>query len=199
METDIPDRSGLINRLTLLFWGIAVTFSACKNDLKTIQSLSFVDSLPNEYARNIEVTYSDSGIIQARLKAPYMVRIEGDDPAIEFPEGFTSVFFDSVQKPQTIITAQYGISFEKRQVMEARNNVIVRNILKEEQLNTEHLIWDRKKGIIYSNVFVKITRPDEVIYGDGLVSDQEFSFYEIKNPTGEFMVNPDDETKAPKQ
>lgn len=144
-----------------------------------------------EFARDIEVYYSDSGKIQAMLKSPYMIRIEDDDSYFEFPDGFEAVFYDSVMQPQSIITANYGISYENKKQMEARNNVVVRNLEKQEQLNTEHLVWDRRKGIIYSNVFVKITKPDEVIYGDGLKSDQNFEFYEIDNPTGEFQVYPD--------
>jgi LPS export ABC transporter protein LptC len=170
---------------------IGIVTVSCKNDLQTINSLSQIDSLPMEFARDIEVYYSDSGKIQALLKSPYMIRIEDDDAYFEFPEGFEAIFYDSVMHPQSIITANYGISYENKKQMEARNNVVVRNIEKHEQLDTEHLIWDRRKGIIYSDVFVKITKPDEVIYGDGLKSDQNFKFYEIDNPTGEFQVYPD--------
>ncbi|MCB2221059.1 MAG: LPS export ABC transporter periplasmic protein LptC [Bacteroidetes bacterium] len=170
---------------------IGIVAVSCKNDIETINSLSQIDSLPMEFARDIEVYYSDSGKIQAMLKSPYMIRIEDDDSYFEFPDGFEAVFYDSVMQPQSIITANYGISYENKKQMEARNNVVVRNLEKQEQLNTEHLVWDRRKGIIYSNVFVKITKPDEVIYGDGLKSDQNFEFYEIDNPTGEFQVYPD--------
>ncbi len=165
--------------------------------MQTINSLSQVDSLPMEFARDIEVYYSDSGQIQAMLKSPLMIRVEDKDSYYEFPEGFEAIFYDSVMEPQSIITANYGISYEQKKQMEARNDVVVRNIQKQEQLNTEHLVWDRKKGIIYSNVFVKITKPDEVIYGDGLTSDQNFDFYEIDNPTGEFQVYPDEGEPEP--
>ena len=108
-------------------------------------------------------------------------------------EGFKIIFLDSVLNPKSQITANYGISFEKKKIMEAKNNVVVKNIEKGEQLDTEHLVWDRNKKTIYSEVFVKITRDEEVIYGDGLISDQNFEYYKIKNASGEFSINTDEE------
>ena len=166
---------------------------SCKNDLETIQSLSITDSLPIEMAYDIEITYSDSGKIQAYLESPLMTRNETENPVIEFPDGFKVIFYDSAKKPRSEITAKYGIMFEKEKKMEAKNNVVVLNIAKNEMLETEHLIWDRKSRIIYSEVFIRITKPNQVLFGDGLTSDQNFEFYEIQNPTGELSIYPDDD------
>lgn len=168
---------------------------SCKNDLTVIQSLSITDSVPDEIAYDIELMYSDSGKVKAFLKSPSMVRQGTEDPVVEFPDGFKVIFYDSIDRPESEITARYGIMYEAEKKMEAKNNVVVRNIDKQEMLETEHLIWDRKSGIIYSDVFIKITKPDQVIFGDGLRSDQNFESYEIKNPTGELSIYPDDEEK----
>ncbi|MCF8368415.1 MAG: LPS export ABC transporter periplasmic protein LptC [Bacteroidales bacterium] len=171
----------------------ATMLFSCENDINTINSLNITDSLPNEYAKDIEVFYSDSGKIEAYLEGPLMLNItDKEEPYMEFPDGFKVIFFDSLMNEKTIITAKYGINYEKKQIMEARNNVVVRSLDKDEKLETEQLIWDRQKGLIYSEVFVKITKPDEVLFGDGLISDQSFSFYEIKNPSGEFQIYPDE-------
>lgn len=170
-----------------------VVLNACKNDLATIHSLTIADSLPVEIAYDIELIYSDSAKLQAYLESPLMTRQESEESVIEFPEGFKVVFYDSIRQPKSEITALYGILFEKEKRMEARNNVIVKNIEKNEMLETEHLVWERKTGIIYSDVFIKITKPDQVIFGDGLKSDQNFESYEIENPTGELSIYPDDD------
>lgn len=172
---------------------ITLLMSSCENDIQTINLLSQMDSLPQEFARDIEVFYTDSGELKAFLSGPLMVRHETENPNLEFPEGFKVIFYDSLRNPKSVITAKYGIIYEEKDIMEAKNNVIVKNVSKEERLETEHLIWDRKKGEIYSDVFIKITKPDEVLYGDGLRSDQNFDSYVIKNPTGEFNVYPDNE------
>ncbi|MCD4730043.1 MAG: LPS export ABC transporter periplasmic protein LptC [Bacteroidales bacterium] len=112
---------------------------------------------------------------------------------MEFPEGFKIIFYDSLLNPESQITAYYGIRYDNDKLMEAKNNVVVTSIKNNEQLETEHLVWDERKKIIYSNVFVKITRSEEVLYGDGLTSDENFSSYTIKNPSGEFQINPDEQ------
>ena len=167
---------------------------ACENDINIINSLSHIDSLPMEMARDIEVYYSDSGKIQAYLQSPLMERFEDEGKKgeyMKFPEGFKIIFYDSVMDPESQITADYGIRYDKDKLMEARNNVVVTSIKNDEQLETEHLVWDEKKKIIYSNVFVKISRSEEVLYGDGLISDENFNSYTIKNPSGEFHIKPD--------
>ena len=170
---------------------------ACENDINIINSLSHIDSLPMETAYDIEVYYSDSGKIQAYLQSPLMERHaeEGkgeDSEYMEFPQGFKIIFYDSVLNPESQITADYGIRYDKNKLMEAKNNVIVTSIKNNEQLETEHLVWDERKKTIYSDVFVKITRSGEVLYGDGLTSDENFTIYTIKNPSGEFQINPDE-------
>lgn len=175
---------------------------SCKNDIKIINSLSGVDSLPLEIAYDVEISFSDSGKLQAVLSAPIMERVseteEDGGEYLEFPQGFKAVFYDSVANPESEITARYGVNYEKKDMMEARHNVIIKNFPKQEQLNTEHLIWDRKKKEIFSDVFITLTKPDEVLYGDGFTSDENFEAYEVINPTGEFNIVQDekDEKKS---
>ena len=67
--------------------------------------------------------------------------------------------------------------------MVGRRNVRVLNI-KCEKLGTEELVWDQQKGRIYTDKFVKITTPDQIITGEGMESDQTFSDWEIMNVSG---------------
>ncbi len=169
---------------------VIVLFS-CKNDIQDVTSLSLVDSLPLETAYDIVLYFSDSGKVQAYLESPLMKRFEGKENMIEFPDGFKIIMYDSAKQVKSQITAKYGINYEKKKMLEARNDVIVINKKKHEQLNTEHLVWDQRKKIIFSDVFVKITTPDNVLYGDSLISDQNFDDYTISNVTGEISLTPD--------
>jgi hypothetical protein len=71
--------------------------------------------------------------------------------------------------------------------MEARNDVVLINKLGE-KLNTEHLIWNPKKEIIYSEEFVKITTAVEIIWGEGFESNQSFTNFKIKQIKGTILV-----------
>jgi LPS export ABC transporter protein LptC len=90
------------------------------------------------------------------------------------------LFYDRNEKESTTLKGNYAIRYEKSQRMEIRYNVEVINE-KGEKLNTERLVWDEQKKKITSNAFVKITTAKEVITGNGLEANQDFTKYEIKN------------------
>jgi LPS export ABC transporter protein LptC len=89
-------------------------------------------------------------------------------------------FFDKKGNEETSLKGNYAVRYETSQRMEIKYNVEVVNI-KGEKLNTELLIWDEQKKKITSNAFVKITTAKEVITGNGLEANQDFTRYEIKN------------------
>ena len=184
--------SSLVREKVLAFIftsGIAAIFitallSSCKNDVQTVLSLDVVDTLPELTARDIEILYSEKAKVQIRLISPYLINKTEEEPILLFPEGFTVFFYDSAMNLQSTITADYGISYEKKKIMEARHNVVVENMEKGEKLNTEELFWDRGKQIIYSNKFVKLTSGEQVFTGDGLTSAEPFDELFISNPKG---------------
>ncbi len=164
----------------------------CRNDMEAIRSLDITDTIPQMSARDIEILYSEQGYVQIKLTSPHLISFDGEDPYMEFPEGFTAYFYDTAFHVTSTISADYGISHEKTKIMEARHNVVVENIGKSEKLNTEELFWDRNKETIFTDKFVKITRGEEVITGDGLTSDQNFVNIAVKNPKGLIEVKDTD-------
>ncbi len=166
---------------------ITMLFS-CKNELKDIAAIDFNDTLPDISAKNIDFTFSDSARVQVRLTGPVMHAYEGDKSYMVFPEGFRVEFYDSAFNITSTITGNYGIHYREERMMEARNNVVVINYETGERLDTEELIWDMKKELIFSNKFVKITSDNGVMFGDGLEAEQDFSTRRIINPSGEIEV-----------
>lgn len=173
--------------IVMIFF-IAMLF-ACHRDLKTYNNLMSADSIPDIMARDLEFIKSDSGVIRAKLNCPLMKRYEGDKPTLEFPEGLTAIFYGKNEQIVTTLRADYGIRYEKDRKLVAKGNVIVVNLSKGEELHTEELIWDQRKELIFSDVAVKILRKNDIIYGSGLTSDEQFDEYEIINPhDGRFEI-----------
>jgi LPS export ABC transporter protein LptC len=171
---------------------IAAMLFACENDMQTINSLSVDDSLPDETAKNIEVIYSDSGKIMIKLISSRLNRYEAEEPYIEFPEGLQLLFFDSLMKVKSELTANYGISWEKKKLMEVKDDVVITDFEKDEVLNTEHITWDQTKREIYSHVFVKRTNRDGVMYGDGFSADENLKNYKLIRPRGVLTIEDED-------
>ncbi len=147
-----------------------------------------LDTLPDLSAKDIRFIYSEYGEPQVELSGPVMNHYDGEDPYMEFPEGFRVEFYDTLNVVKTTLTANYGINYQDKKIMIAKGNVVVNNYETHEILNTEELIWDQNAELIYSNKFVKVTSDDGVLYGDGLESDQTFTRRRIINPTGEILV-----------
>jgi len=166
---------------------MAIMLFSCENDMAVVNELTRRDSLPELISYDIELHYSEHGRLQFLLTSPQAAFKVGDEAYQEFPDGFHVVFFDSLMNKTSELSADYGINFEKRNLMEARRNVVVINHEKHEKMNTEHMIWDRGKKKISSDVFVKITTPTDVIYGEnGFEADENFNSWVIRKTSGEF-------------
>jgi LPS export ABC transporter protein LptC len=163
----------------------------CGNDLESVNAITHTYSGPVMSAKNIEVIFSDSGKIQARVNSVLLNRYSTPEPIMEFPRGFKVTIFDSVLRTETTIVANYGKRKDYARIMEARGNVIVRNELKNQQLKTEHLTWEENRRMVYTSDPVKITTMDKVVFGKGLRSNESFSDYSILHPYGQLMVKKD--------
>jgi LPS export ABC transporter protein LptC len=170
---------------------LALLYS-CENDIAKVNSItaSIQQLLPVESGKNVEIMYSDSARVRAKLTAPELNRYSGKKAYMELPKGLEVLFFNEKRKQQTKLTANYGIGFDngsQMSKMEVKNKVVVINE-KGDKLETEHLIWDAAKKEIYTDEFVKISTKDEVIWGDGLKANQDFSEYEITHVKGQIAL-----------
>jgi len=173
----------------IIFTAILVS---CKNDIETVNLLTARDNdKPFEISKNIELIHSENGQVQLVVKAPLLERYIGERPYLEMTQGITVIFYDSLLNETSKLTANYAINYENDRITEARNNVVVVND-KNETLNTEHLIWDEQKAIIFSNVFVKITTENEILFGEGFEADERFDKWHLKKPAGSFIINESD-------
>ncbi len=162
--------------------------ASCKNDMKKIQELTAVDTLPNEIIKNIELRYVDSGRITSLLKSPLLYAFSSPDAKTVFPQGLEVYFYDKQMKPIASLISSYGINYSNEKRIEVKNNVVLINMEKGEKLETEELIWDQRKGKIFTEANIKITTPDKIIFGRGLESDENLQKRIIKNVSGEILV-----------
>lgn len=161
---------------------------SCVNDPQEVNSLTEKNTGPINTAENIEILYSDSAKLKARVTAPVLEKYAGEKPYLLFPKGVKAYFYDSNKEMNSWLTAKYAINYENEKRMEAKKDVEVMNT-KGERLNTEHLVWDQGEKKLYSEVFVKITTKEEVIYGDGFEANEDFTKYRIKKIKGTINLN----------
>jgi len=174
----------MIFRLFIVIF-FAFLFFSCGDKIDTVPVLKSGE--PLEKGRNVEMLYSDSAMMKAKLKSPLVYRYVDSTTRVVFPVGMHLDFYDEHGNISSWMTSEYAIRYENTKKMEARKNVVVVNT-KGEKLNTEHLVWDQEKKRIYTEAPVKITTRKEVLKGIGLEADENFAKWRIKNVTGTFDV-----------
>jgi len=167
---------------------MAAILTGCETDIEKVKLVTGKDNFPVESTKDAEILYSDSARVKVKLTANQLNRYSGKKSYLELPNGVNLLFYDEDMTVSSELTADYAISYENEGIMEARGNVVLINELGE-RLDTEHLIWDQKKEIIYSNEFVKITTKDEVLMGYGFESNQNFTKFKIKNIQGTIAID----------
>lgn len=179
----------------LLCCGTALFMFSCKSDLEKVNIFANELDLPNISAKNLEIEHTDTGKLQLRFVTPILNRYTTiDEPYYEFPEGVEVYFYDEEQKVKSVITANYSIYYENKQLWEARDSVVARNIESGERIETEQMYWEQPKQIIYSKVFTKITNEDGVYYGeDGFEAAQDLSRYKLLGSSGTVRVKDEEE------
>jgi LPS export ABC transporter protein LptC len=167
---------------------IAPFLSSCNGKLgKAKVNMLFSDSVMTELTENVEIKYADSGRLKAKLMAPLLERFSTENPYAVMEKGITGYFYNREGKPENSLKANYGIHYEKAKTIEVRNAVKLTNA-KNETLTTEKLIWDQRSGKIYTDQFVTINTAENIIYGTGFESNQNFSEYRIFNVQGTINV-----------
>ena len=166
--------------------------------MNTVKLITSQDKNLQDVEENASIFYTDSAKTKFHLTAPQIENYGGSDPYILFPKGINIDFYNDSEKVNGHLDAEYAIRHLNSKLMEGDNNVRVVNS-KGDRLNTEQLFWDEARHKIYTNKFVTIKTAKEVLYGNGLVSNEDFTQYKITNLTGTIQVdNPQDNTKNKK-
>ena len=184
----------LISLLIFIF-----IISSCENNIEVIKNLGNVKDLPSATVNDIEILYSDSAKVKMKIVAPLLNKYTLlDNQYIEFPKGITVYQYDSAMNVDAMIRCNFAIFHELTKIWETRNDVVVKNLKKKEQLNTEELFWDQQKHIIYSKKYTRFTSENELLAGDDFKANEDLSSMKLMRTKGFFNI-PDstNETETP--
>lgn len=179
------------------FWflviGMGFIWIAC-NGLKEEKRQVFSENdVAIEVGRDVEILYSDSALVRVRVRGPLLHNYnDRENPRQEFPAGVKIEFLEPNLSVRSTLTAKTAVRYQEKGQIIARDSVVLLSA-KQEKLETEELIWDEKTAKVYTEKFVKVTKPGEIIYGYGLEAEQDFSYWKITVPKGRIQVEQLDE------
>jgi LPS export ABC transporter protein LptC len=144
---------------------------------------------PLSEAEDVETYYTENNLVKVKMKAALVYEKQNGDR--EFPKGIYIEFFNEFGRMASTLRANHAYFFKEENLWRGRGKVEVKNIEKNEQLNTEELFWKQLEEKIYTEKFVTIRQQGDVIYGEGMEAKQDMSDYIIKRPTGTITVKED--------
>lgn len=163
----------------------SVLLLSCNNDLENVIRVSEFEKLPELLGENIQFVQTEYGKIVISITSPTITKQTKDgEEQMEFPKGITVVQYSNYPDTASYISANYAINYSDKNLWEARGNVVAKNIKNHETLNTEYLVWDQSKGLIYSDKKVQVRTPDDVIFGEGFRADDQFGDWQVDKVTG---------------
>jgi LPS export ABC transporter protein LptC len=167
-------------------------YTSCTNDLKDVMAIPANKLTPSQTADTVTIIYTDSTQLKIVLKANRLIQFQKNvsEPFTILPKGVYVTFYDNEEKISSYLKANYAVRYEYTKRMEAKYAVEVVN-KNGDKLETEHLIWDEARHRIYTDAFVKITTATQIVTGNGLESNEDFSRYSIKNVQATIQLNED--------
>ncbi len=168
--------------------------TGCENNIETIKNITNTKDLPQVSAEDMEILYSDSARVKMKIVAKQLDKYNSNEKDyIEFPKGIIVYQYDSALNIVSEISADYAIYRDKQKLWETRNDVVAKNLKKNEQLFTEELFWNQQKGTIYSTKFTKIINSDGVFCGDGgFTAKEDLSDWKLIGVKGTVNVKDQD-------
>lgn len=151
------------------------------------------ETLMTEYSENLSMVVSQNGRRSYFFETPLL---EGytlaREPYREFRKGvkITTYQNDSLSSVDVVLTANYAIYYENRELWEAKGNVVAEKA-DGKRLYTQQLFWNAKTKKIYSNVDSKIVQNEgrDVFVGEGFESDEEFKDWRFRRMKGRMEVD----------
>lgn len=134
---------------------------------------------PQREIEKVAYYNSEKGKVTVKLTADLAYELQDGDR--EFPKGIYIEFYDTAGNIASTLKANSAYFFKDENKWQGKGNVEVKNVEKNEQLNTEELFWSPKDQKIHTDKFVTIRQQNNLLHGEGLDAKQDLSEYTVLN------------------
>lgn len=144
-----------------------------------------------EYSEHLSIVMSQNGLRSYFFETPLVEGYTlGSEPYREFRRGIkiTTYQDDSLATVDAVLTANYAIYYEKRELWEAKGDVEVHKYDGTE-VYTQQLFWNARTKKIYSNVDTKLVKGNNVFVGERFESDEDFKDWRFYYQKSRMEVN----------
>lgn len=181
----------MMRLLPLAAVALIVVCSACRKERKVDVAASLnPKKMPTMTTTNVATFISDSGIVQYKVVAPvWYVYDNIDTPYWWFPKGLYLQKFDAKYKTIASVACDSARYFKSKKLWRLDGNVEMHRA-PSDLFMTQQLFWDERKHIIYSDSFMHIETPTQILEGYGFEANEQITRYTVRRPSGVFPFDP---------
>lgn len=175
---------------------VAFIVYSCKGKLGMTDAMD-LENTPVQTARDMFMVQTENGKLQNRMEAAYMERYQNDSISYDlFPEGIAVYSYTAEGLLETEITANAArhVETEDGEIWEAFGDVVVKNLINQQVMETDTLYWDQEHELIYTDCYVEMYSPQGFMQGYGMESDQRAQHSVIKRPFNSYGFVEQDST-----
>ena len=175
---------------------VAFVVFSCKSNLSEAEKLD-LDTIPVQVVDSMFFVQSENGLVKMRVEAPRMEVYEHDTLSYDlFPGGIHVFAYSEEGTLETTIDAKQArhdkYSNGKKEQWNAFGNVVIKNVLKQETMETDTLYWDNTKHEIWTHCYIRMYSPDGSMQGYGMRSDEMARNAILERPfDNEFLLGAD--------
>lgn len=179
---------------------VAIIVFSCKGNLSEADKLD-LSVTPVQTVDSMFFVQTENGRLKMRVETPRMEKYDQDTLSFDlFPSGLKVFGYAEDGTLETIIISDKARhdtrkkeDFEK---WSAFGNVVVRNVLKDERMETDTIYWDRKNKEIFTDCYIRMYSPSGFMQGYGMRSDEMARNSEILRPFNSYGFVVQDSTKV---
>jgi LPS export ABC transporter protein LptC len=155
---------------------LAFVVYSCKGNLSEAEKLD-LDRTPIQTVDDMFFVRTENGKLKTRVESPRMEVYEHDTVSFDlFPKGIKIFGYSEEGMLETTIFARQARHDKNRpgkgELWSAFGNVVVKNIMKQETMETDTLYWDGAAKEIWTDCYVKMSSPSGYMQGYGMRSDE---------------------------
>ena len=183
-----PIKTVRLSTFTIILCTILLFLNSCQeNDMAKVKSMFNEQDADVELADSVKFIYKEGAYIRAVVTGKTIKRYTKTQNKLEFPDGLLVKFFDQLNLI-SVLKANYAENNDAEQIIKVSGDVHMENA-RAEVLETQELTWNVRNKKIFTDKPIKIKTPDNIIYGVGFDSDEDFSNYTIRKVNGIVAVD----------
>ena len=187
-----------IFKTTATALAVAFVVFSCKGNLSEAEKLDLSET-PLQRVDSMFFIQTENGRLKMRVESPVMEVYDHDSVSFElFPEGLSVFGYAEDGSLETTIRsrkARHDINRKSGdEKWSAFGNVVVRNIIKQETMESDTIYWDQKKKEIWTDCYIKMYSRSGFMQGFGMRSDEMARNAIILRPFNSYGVVEQDST-----